>query len=496
MRFIELINQSNFLKKRLENIDDIFKNSLIEGITNNSKKIKKNYIFFANIGEKTNGNIFIEEAKQNGATIIISSVETGKNIIKLPKKDYSLVYPYLCSQFYKKKPENVIAVTGTNGKTSVTDFCCQIWNFVGWNSASIGTLGIKKSTDEHRYSIDDNLTTADSSELNKQLKKLNDQEISHVALEASSHGIFQNRLMGINFNGAIFTNLSHDHLDFHKTMDNYFLAKKKLFTEHLKDGASVSINLDDYYGLKLYNKIKIKKYTFVNYGFNNQSDLKIKKIEKIEKIWQLELEYKNIVYRTNIGLIGHFQIYNALAAASICLGLGMAEDIIFKSLGYLKTVPGRMQMINDHPSKATIIIDYAHTPSALENAILAVKKLKTKGKIYTLFGCGGERDVEKRSKMGEVAFANSDFTIITDDNPRSEDPSIIRKNIINNYPKAIEIPGRDIAIKKAISFLKKDDVLIIAGKGHEKTQTIGTETLPFDDFSVVKNTFESFYNVK
>ena len=170
----------------------------------------------------------------------------------------------------------------------------------------------------------------------------------------------------------------------------------------------------------------------------------------------------------------------------------MAEDIIFKSLGYLKTVPGRMQMINDHPSKATIIIDYAHTPSALENAILAIKKLKTKGKIYTLFGCGGERDVEKRSKMGEVAFANSDFTIITDDNPRSEDPSVIRKSIINNYPKAIEIPGRDVAIKKAISFLKKDDVLIIAGKGHEKTQTIGTETLPFDDFSVVKNTFKSF----
>ena len=169
----------------------------------------------------------------------------------------------------------------------------------------------------------------------------------------------------------------------------------------------------------------------------------------------------------------------------------MEEGSIFKSLSYLQTVPGRMQLVNHHLCKATIIVDYAHTPDALKNAILAVKKMKVSGKIYTLFGCGGERDQEKRSKMGEVAFKNSDFTIITDDNPRTEDPSLIRKSIINNNPKAIEIPGRDIAIKKAISFLKDDDVLIIAGKGHEQTQTIGIETLPFDDVSVVKNSLDN-----
>ena len=494
MKFWELINRSNFLKDKFKNLEDYLKEIEINGISNNSKNIKKNFIFFTSSGIKTNGNLYVNEARKNGAKIIISNEKEGKNIIKLTNKDYPSVYSHLCSSFYNKKPKNIIAVTGTNGKTSVTDFCRQLWNFYGLKSASIGTLGIKDSSKKHFHKTRDNLTTLDSSELNKQLSKLYDRQISYVALEASSHGIVQNRLDGINFNGAIFTNLSHDHLDFHKNMDHYFSAKKKLFTHHLKDGTCVSINLDDQYGMKLYDEIKNKNLKFINYGFNEKCELKLIKIKKIKKISQLEILYKNKLYKTEIGLIGHFQIYNALAAASICLGLGLEQDTIFKSLSYLETVPGRMQVVNHPLCKPTIIVDYAHTPDALENAILAVKKMNVSGKIYTLFGCGGERDQEKRSKMGEVAFKNSDFTIITDDNPRAEDPSLIRKSIINNNPMAIEIPGRDIAIKKAISFLKDDDILIIAGKGHEQTQTIGIETLPFDDVSVVKNTFDSLHS--
>ena len=490
MKFRELINRNNFLKNKFKNLEDYFKEVDIDGISNNSKNVKKNFIFFAFDGNKTDGNLYIEEAKKNGAVIIMSHKEKSKYIIKLQKKDISLIYSHLCSSFYNKKPKNIIAVTGTNGKTSVTDFCRQLWSFYGLKSASIGTLGLRDSSQKYYQRVTSNLTTLDSSELNKQLSRLNDKQISYVALEASSHGIIQNRLDGISFNGAVFTNLSHDHLDYHKNMDNYFSAKKKLFTEHLKDGTCVSINLDDDYGKILYNEIKNKNFKFVNFGFNEQCELKLIKIKKIEKIWQLDISYKNKFYKAEIGLVGHFQIYNALASASICLGLGMEEDTIFKSLSYLQTVPGRMQLINHPLCKATIIIDYAHTPEALKNAILAIKKSNIKGKIYTLFGCGGERDLEKRSKMGEVAFKNSDFTIITDDNPRTEDPSLIRKAIINNNPIAIEIPGRDLAIKKAISFLKDDDVLIIAGKGHEQTQTIGIETLPFDDVSVVKNTLE------
>ncbi|MFL2822230.1 MAG: UDP-N-acetylmuramoyl-L-alanyl-D-glutamate--2,6-diaminopimelate ligase [Alphaproteobacteria bacterium] len=490
MKFWELINRSNFLKDNFKNIEDHFKEIEINGISNNSKNIKKKFIFFAFTGNKTNGNLYINEARRNGASIVISQEEKGKDVIELTNKDYLKIYSHLCSSFYNKKPRNIIAVTGTNGKTSVTDFCRQIWSFYGLKSASIGTLGIKDTSEQYYHKIRNNLTTLDSSELNKHLSKLYDKQISYVALEASSHGINQNRLDGINFNGAVFTNLSHDHLDYHKNMKNYFSAKMKLFTEHLKDGTCVSINLDDKYGMELYNKIKTKNFKFVNFGFNEKCELKLLQIKKIEKIWQLEILYKNKLYKTDIGLVGHFQIYNALAAASICLGLGLKQDSIFKSLSYLQTVPGRMQIVNHPLCKATIIVDYAHTPNALENAILAVKKMNFSGKIYTLFGCGGERDHEKRSKMGEVAFKNSDFTIITDDNPRTEDPSLIRKSIINNNPIAIEIPGRDVAIKKAISFLKDDDILIIAGKGHEQTQTIGIETLPFDDVSVVKNTLD------
>ncbi len=490
MQFWELINKSNFLKDKFKNIEDHFKEIEINGISNNSKNIKKKFIFFAFTGNRTNGNLYINEARRNGAAIVISQEEKGTDVIKLTNRDYFKIYSHLCSSFYNKKPKNIIAVTGTNGKTSVTDFCRQIWSFYGLKSASIGTLGIKDTSDQYYHNIRNNLTTLDSSELNKQLSKLYDKQISYVALEASSHGINQNRLDGINFNGAVFTNLSHDHLDYHKNMENYFRVKMKLFTEHLKDGTCVSINLDDQYGLELYSKIKTKNFKFVNFGFNERCELKLVQIKKIEKIWQLEILYKNKLYKTDIGLVGHFQIYNALAAASICLGLGLKQDSVFKSLSYLQTVPGRMQIVNHPLCKATIIVDYAHTPNALENAILAVKKMNVSGKIYTLFGCGGERDHEKRSKMGEVAFKNSDFTIITDDNPRTEDPSLIRKSIINNNPKAIEIPGRDVAIKKAISFLKDDDVLIIAGKGHEQTQTIGIETLPFDDVSVVKNTLD------
>ena len=490
MQFWELINRSNFLKEKFKNIEDHFKEIEINGISNNSKNIKKNFIFFAFTGNKTNGNFYINEARKNGATIVISQEEKGKDVIKLTNNDYFKIYSHLCSSYYNKKPKNIIAVTGTNGKTSVTDFCRQIWSFYGLKSASVGTLGIRDTSEQYYHKIKNNLTTLDSSELNKQLSKLYDKQISYVALEASSHGINQNRLDGINFNGAVFTNLSHDHLDYHKNMENYFSAKMKLFTEHLKDGTCVSINLDDQYGMELYNKIKTKNFKFVNFGFNEKCELKLIQIKRIEKIWQLEILYKNKLYKTDIGLVGHFQIYNALAAASICLGLGLKQDSIFKSLSYLQTVPGRMQIVNHPLCKATIIVDYAHTPNALENAILAVKKMNVSGKIYTLFGCGGERDHEKRSKMGEVAFKNSDFTIITDDNPRTEDPSLIRKSIINNNPIAIEIPGRDVAIKKAISFLKDDDVLIIAGKGHEQTQTIGIETLPFDDVSVVKNTLD------
>ncbi len=487
MQLLELINRNKNLEKYFRNINKNFYNFEVEGISNNSKKIRNNFLFIAQKGIQKNGNDFINDARKNGSKIIISCEKKDDDIINIGDQDISLLYTLLCSSFYNKSPENIIGITGTNGKTSIADFCRQIWNFAGWNAASMGTLGIKCLSDDNYKKINNNLTTPDPVELHEELSILDKKEVTHLALEASSHGIIQNRIAGVNFTGAIFINLSHDHLDFHTSIENYYNAKKLLFTSLLKEGSIVSINLDDKYGEKLFNSIKNRNFRFINFGKHEKADLQIKKITNIKKIWQIELKFKNKLITTNIGLLGKFQIYNVLAAASICLGLNMDEEFIFRSLSYLKTVPGRMQVVNGHPQNALIVIDYAHTPDALENAILSIKKNNIGGKIYTLFGCGGERDVKKRELMGKISYKNSDVTIVTDDNPRTENPHFIRKQIIKGCPNAIEIEGRDLAIKKGISLLHENDVLIIAGKGHEKTQTIGTETLPFDDISIVNN---------
>ncbi len=359
----------------------------------------------------------------------------------------------------------------------------------------MGTLGTIISGEKKINSDAENLTTLDASKLNYELNELSKNNVTHLALEASSHGLIQKRLEGINLCGAIFTNLSHDHLDYHNTFENYFKAKKMLFLEHLRPGSVVAINLDDKYGLKLYDEIKEKPFIFVNYGKHKLANLRIIETNVLEKSWQLKIKFIDEIIDINIGMLGEFQIYNALASASICIGLNMDHNFVLKSLSYLKSVSGRMQIITGHPRDALIVIDYAHTPDALEKAINALK-LHSKGNIYTLFGCGGERDSKKREIMGRVSHSNSNFTIITDDNPRNESPEEIRKSILKGCPNGIEISGRDNAIKKAISLLKKNDTLLIAGKGHETTQTIGKESLPFDDFSVAKLAIKNLKNEK
>ena len=445
------------------------------------------------VGRKFNGNEFIEEAITKGAKIVISNEETGQNIVKLIDADLKEIYSLLCSAFYEKKPSEIIAVTGTNGKTSVVEFCRQIWNLAGWKAASLGTLGTITSDELRKENENINFTTLEPFLLHQELTNLHKKNVSHLALEASSHGLDQKRLVGIDFCGAVFTNLSHDHLDYHKTLKKYFESKKKLFTEHLKPGSIVSINLDDSHGLKIYNEIRNEPYVFINFGRHKNSQLRLIQSKHYEKTWDLKIKFKNHTIETSIGMLGEFQVYNALASAAICIGLNMDPNFVIKSLAYLKSVSGRMQVVDGHPANALIIIDYAHTPDALEKALKSLQ-LQKKGKLYTLFGCGGNRDIEKRKKMGEIAFKNSDFTIITDDNPRKEEPKKIRNDILSGCPDGIEIPGRDIAIRKAIKLLGKGDILLISGKGHETTQTIGTESLPFDDFSVARTEIENLVN--
>ena len=495
MEFKDLINKNIKLKKIFREVEPKLKSSVIEGITNNSKNIKKNYLFVAIKGNIKNGNDYIDIARKNGSCIIISTEKKGNDTVTLQNVDIKEIYSLLCSAFYERKPSNIVGVTGTNGKTSVVEFCRQIWDLTGWKSASLGTLGTIISGEKKINSDAENLTTLDASKLNYELNELSKNNVTHLALEASSHGLIQKRLEGINLCGAIFTNLSHDHLDYHNTFENYFKAKKMLFLEHLRPGSVVAINLDDKYGLKLYDEIKEKPFIFVNYGKHKLANLRIIETNVLEKSWQLKIKFIDEIIDINIGMLGEFQIYNALASASICIGLNMDHNFVLKSLSYLKSVSGRMQIITGHPRDALIVIDYAHTPDALEKAINALK-LHSKGNIYTLFGCGGERDSKKREIMGRVSHSNSNFTIITDDNPRNESPEEIRKSILKGCPNGIEISGRDNAIKKAISLLKKNDTLLIAGKGHETTQTIGKESLPFDDFSVAKLAIKNLKNEK
>ena len=339
----------------------------------------------------------------------------------------------------------------------------------------MGTLGTKIENGLNKSilkSPKQNLTTFDPDELYKELYSLENLEISHLALEASSHGLDQFRLDSVKFTGAIFTNLSHDHLDYHNDIENYFNCKKRLFTE-----------------------IKDNRHIVVTFGKSSGADVKIISIKQNNQNIDLVLEYKSSIYKSTIGMIGEFQSYNVVAAASICIALGIDANLIFKSMSYLKPARGRMEMISSTHNNSMIIIDYAHTPEALRYVLNSIKEI-AKEKIITLFGCGGDRDKDKRKFMGELAKEFSDLVIVTDDNPRSETASNIRKDILEGCPNAVEIPDRNKAINYAISKLKKNDFLLIAGKGHETSQTIGIETLPFDDFTVAKETIKNIENTR
>ncbi len=490
----DLISRKKNLLNLLKNIPEKFLNHNVSGISANSKDIKNDYIFVAIKGQKFDGSDFVLEAKKNGAFLVISSQSNNENVISTNNMSTRLVYTELLSSFYENQPKEIIGVTGTNGKTSTVEFCRQLWVQAGWKAASMGTLGTKIETSFNKIflkSSKNNLTTFDPAELYKELHALKTEEISHLALEASSHGLDQHRLDGVKFTGAVFTNLSHDHLDYHKNVESYFNCKKRLFTEILQNNSAVAINIDNKFGKRLFNKLKNNKHVILTFGQSLEADIKINSIKQNNQTIDLVLEYKNQIYNSTIGMIGKFQAYNVVAAATICIGLGIDPNSIFKSISYLKPARGRMEMISATHNNSLIVIDYAHTPEALSYVLNSIKEI-SKGKIITLFGCGGDRDKEKRKTMGEIANKFSDLIIITDDNPRSESPSDIRKDILEGCPKAEEVSDRNKAINYAISKLQKNDFLLIAGKGHETSQTIGMETLPFDDYTVAKESLKIF----
>ena len=388
-----------------------------------------------------------------------------------------------CSRrkFYGKQPRTIAAVTGTNGKTSVAWFVRQIWEILGYKAASIGTLGAIASGFPEAPS----LTTPEPVTLHRTLAEFAAAGIDHAVLEASSHGLAQYRLDGVRVAAAAFTNLTRDHLDYHHSEEEYFYAKKRLFAEVMAPRHAAVINADSPYAEEIESLCWARGNRIIMFGETGK-DLRLVKLTLSGTGQNIEVEYKGDRYAVHLPLAGKFQAMNVLASAGLVMATtGMPTEMIFDALEKLKPVPGRLELVAKHPNGAPVFVDYAHTPDGLENCLTALKPY-AKGRLVTVFGCGGNRDAGKRPLMGEVAERLADMVYVTDDNPRREDPAVIRSQIMAACPHGIEIGDRREAMRAAIRDLESDDVLVIAGKGHEQGQILATETIPFNDADVAR----------
>ena len=471
-----------------------FKDIEIEGIDRDSRLIKENYIFCAVDGMNLKGATFIEPAIKNGAKVIVTETDyKNENIIVMKTKEKNLkdIYGKLLKQFYNNLPEHIIGVTGTSGKTSVVEFLRQAIELLGYESASIGTLGIKYKEENIKS---DTLTMKETSDLYEKLYLLkSEKNVNYVSMEFTSQGLDQKRAVGVHPEIGIFTNITPEHLDYHKTMEDYFNKKMFLFTEVLNKGSIVILNADIPEFEKIKKICEECNHKIISYGYNG--DIKLIKIENNLQYQKVFFSYEGKEYSLNTKLLGKFQVMNILSVLGTIISLNLGKDIqkIIICLEKVKNAEGRMEFIGKKKNGAKIYIDYAHKPDALEKILETMKeKMKnTKGKLFVLFGCGGNRDKEKRPLMGEIADKLADVVFITDDNPRDEDPEKIRNEIFQACKKAYNISGRENAIKKAFNMLEENDVLILAGKGHEKYITMKGKEISFDEKKIIQECIDN-----
>jgi len=477
------------LKKIIKNIPIGIQKINIKGLSLDSRQIKNNYLFFAIKGTKYNGENYIINAIKKGAKAVVCDTNCEIKNKKIPivkVKNIKKIISEACASFYKLKQKNIIAVTGTNGKSSVADFYHQILIAQKIPVASLGTLGVKINNKVTRT----NLTTLDIISLHKELAKIKMLGIDNVILEASSHGLEQGRLDGLNFKTAIFTNFSQDHLDYHKTMKNYLNAKLILFYRLLGKKKNIITDNDIPEYSKLQRIVKKKNLNLLTIGKKN-STIQFKSIKSNGNFQNVVFEHNKKNYTVNIPLIGLFQIKNLFMSI---LAIQMSSlDLDIKKILYIvrniKEVNGRLQLIKTTPNQTKIFIDYAHTPAALETTLKTLKEhYRIKSDI--VFGCGGERDKEKRSKMANICEKKAGKIYVTDDNPRNENPKLIRKMIMSGFSKKLsvsEIPKRAKAIETAIVNSKPNGIILIAGKGHETTQIYGSQIIHISDKEIIKN---------
>ncbi len=454
----------------------------ITGLTADSRTVRPGCLFVALAGSRTDGARFARDAAAAGAAAVLAARDANLDVdvpvIRAgdPRRALALA----AARFSGAQPETVVAVTGTSGKTSVASFTRQIFAAAGHEAASLGTIGVVSP----KTTTYGSLTTPDPVALHALLAELAREGVTHLALEASSHGLDQRRLDGVRFSAGAFTNLGRDHMDYHPTVEAYFAAKLRLFEELLPDGTAAVVDADRPESARVVEVAKRRGLKVLTVGRAGEA---IRLLSAMPDGFRqvLRLDAGGGAREVLLPLVGGFQVSNALVSAALAIATGMAADAALGALEKLEGAKGRLELVGETSGGALVFVDYAHKPDAIVNALQALRPFAS-GRLLIVVGAGGDRDTGKRPLMGKASVENADVVYVTDDNPRSEDPAAIRAAILAQAPGAIEIGDRLRAIETAVAALKSGDILLVAGKGHETGQTVGDTVLPFSDHEVVK----------
>ncbi len=463
----------------------------IKGVTCDSRAVKPGFVFAALPGSAVDGRDYVIDAIDNGAIAIIDidderpPLPVDVPVVRDP--DPRRRYAQLAAAVYAGQPTHIGAVTGTNGKTSVAWFARQLINFAGFSAANAGTLGLLATAADGAPLVDHpgGLTSPDPADLHKELAALPAAGVNHLVMEASSHGLDQRRLDGVRIRAGAFTNFSRDHLDYHGTEEAYLAAKVRLFDALVVDGGIAVIHEDARFAEAFSGAAQRRGLEIVRVGRSAGAPFRLQAVTPKPSGLDIVVEVDGARRECRLPMIGDFQAENALVALALVGALGIDPAMAVGGFEGLFAAPGRMQHCGNHPSGAGVYVDYAHTPDALATALRAIRP-HADGRVHVVFGCGGDRDPGKRPEMSRACADNADVVILTDDNPRTEDPAAIRAQAKAGAPDAIEIGDRRNAIRVAIEGLNAGDVLVVAGKGHEPGQIVGTEVLPFDDAAEVR----------
>lgn len=455
----------------------------VTGITADSRKAAPGVLFAALSGSKADGAKFIADAAVKGAVAVLAaetaSVPDGLAIPVLRAPEPRRALALMAAAFYARQPEMAVAVTGTSGKTSVAEFTRQLFAAAGRRAASLGTIGLVKPDG----AVYGSLTTPDPVTLHETLAALAAEGISHLAFEASSHGLDQYRLDGVKVSAGAFTNLGRDHLDYHPTTEAYLAAKLRLFEELLPPGAPAVVNADGARAGDVVRAAEKRGLRLVTVGAKGET-VRLEKLGRDGFAQTLTVRHAGRTYNVHLPLIGTYQVENALVAAGLAIAVGEDPAVVIPALEGLSGVKGRLEIVGEK-NGALAVVDYAHKPEALEAALDGVRPFVT-GKLICVFGCGGDRDRGKRPIMGAISAARADVTIVTDDNPRTEEPAAIRAEILAAAPSATEVGDRAEAIRTAVRLMQPGDVVLVAGKGHETGQIVGQTVIPFSDHDCLR----------